>query len=189
LCTGYLADQIEEVLQDGRELGVSIEYSREETPLGTAGALKHVQRYVPDNSAFLVLNGDSFLEADFGALLSFHRRHGGVASIAVVPVENAGRYGTVLSEPDGRVREFREKTGMDAPGMINAGIYVFGNAIFDEIPDGPASLERDVFPRLVQRGVYAFEQPGMFIDIGTPDDYARAKRMCDRLTNAATFDR
>jgi D-glycero-alpha-D-manno-heptose 1-phosphate guanylyltransferase len=188
LSTGYLAEQIEEVLGDGNEFGVTIEYSKEDTPLGTAGAIKLAQKFVQHDSEFLVLNGDSFLETDFGALVSFHRRHGGAASIAVVSVENASRYGTVLLRTDSRVQEFREKTGLDVPGIINAGIYVLGNAIFDRIADGPASLERDVFPRLLEHGVYAFEQRGIFIDIGTPDDYKKARQMCDRLTNAATFN-
>jgi D-glycero-alpha-D-manno-heptose 1-phosphate guanylyltransferase len=188
-CTGYLAEQIEEVLGDGDELGVTIEYSKEDTPLGTAGALKLAQRLVQHDSEFLVLNGDSFLETDFGALSSFHRRHGGVASIAVVSVENAGRYGTVVLGTDNRVREFREKTGFCSPGVINAGVYILDSAIFDKIPEGPTSLERDVFPRLLELGVYAFEQRGIFIDIGTPDDYQKAKQMCDRLTIAATLNR
>src|SRR5271154_1556425 len=65
MCTGYLADQIESKFGDGRMWDVSVEYSREDTPLGTAGALKLAQRYVQDAPEFLVLNGDSFLEIDF----------------------------------------------------------------------------------------------------------------------------
>lgn len=189
LCTGYLAEQIEQVLGDGREFGVTIEYSKEETPLGTGGALKLAQRFVQDDAEFLVLNGDSFLEADFGALLSFHRRHAGAATIAVVPVENAGRYGTVRFGADNRVQEFREKTGSNDPGIINAGVYVLSSSVLDKIPDGSVSLERDVFPGLLEHGVYAFEQRGIFIDIGTPDDYRKAKQMYDQLTNAATLNR
>jgi D-glycero-alpha-D-manno-heptose 1-phosphate guanylyltransferase len=189
LCTGYLAEQIEEVLEDGREFGVTIEYSKEETPLGTGGALKLAQRYVQDDSDFLVLNGDSFLEADFGALMSFHKRHQGVATIAVVSAENAGRYGTVCFGADNRVQEFREKTGSNDPGIINAGVYVLSGSLLDKIPSGSVSLERDVFPGLLQHGVYAFEQRGIFIDIGTPDDYKKAKQMCDQLTNAAMLNR
>ena len=59
------------------------------------------------------------------------------------------------------------------------------NAVLAQIPEGPASLERDVFPRLLQQGVYAVEQRGLFIDIGTPDDYERARKMCDSLATAA----
>jgi NDP-sugar pyrophosphorylase family protein len=188
MCTGYLAEQIEEVFGDGSNLGGTIEYSKEVVPLGTAGALKLAQHYVQHESEFLVLNGDSFVEIDFNELLGFHRRNSGLATIAVVPVQNASRYGTVQVEAGGRVLGFVEKTGQNTPGMINAGVYVFGHAVLAQILEGPGSLERDVFPRLLELGVYAVEQRGMFIDIGTPDDYARAREMCDRLSTAALYE-
>jgi NDP-sugar pyrophosphorylase family protein len=187
MCTGYLAEQIEKTLGDGNNFGVTIEYSKETVPLGTAGALKLAQRYIQHESEFLVLNGDSFLQIDFSELISFHRKHDSLATIAVVPVQNASRYGTVQVEADDRVLGFEEKTGDNVPGIINAGVYVFGNAIFTQIPEGPASLEREVFPNLLELGVYAFEQRRLFIDIGTPDDYGRAKEMYDRLADAALY--
>lgn len=187
MCTGYLAEQIEETLGDGDSFGVKIEYSREVVPLGTGGALKLAQRYMQHESEFLVLNGDSFLQIDFSDLINFHQKHDGLATIAVVPVQNASRYGTVQVEADDRVLRFAEKTGDNVPGIINAGVYVFGSAIFTEIPEGPTSLERDVFPNLLEQGVYAFEQNRLFIDIGTPDDYGRAREMYDRLADAALY--
>src|SRR6202142_1516315 len=75
MCTGYLADQIESRFGDGRMWDVSIEYSKEEIPLGTAGAVKLAQRYLQGIPEFLVLNGDSFLEIDFQSLRTFHRGH------------------------------------------------------------------------------------------------------------------
>jgi D-glycero-alpha-D-manno-heptose 1-phosphate guanylyltransferase len=184
MCTGYLAEQIEEVFGNGSDLGVTIEYSKEPTPLGTAGALKFAERYMREESEFIVLNGDSFLEIDFSELISFHRKHRGLATLAVIPVQNAGRYGTVQVATDGRVQGFAEKTGKNTPGTINAGVYVFDRAVLSAIPEGPASLERDIFPSLLGRGVYALEQRGLFIDIGTPDDYERAQEMCARLASA-----
>jgi D-glycero-alpha-D-manno-heptose 1-phosphate guanylyltransferase len=187
MCTGYLAGQIEEAFGDGSELGVTIEYSEESVPLGTAGGLKLAQRYVQHESEFLVLNGDSFLEIDFSELFDLHRRHGGLATMAAVHVENAGRYGTVQVGTGGRITGFVEKTGQNSPGIINAGVYVFSRAVLAQVPDGPASLERDVFPLLLEQGIYGLEQRGVFIDIGIPEDYARAQEMCDRLANAAVY--
>ena len=87
MCTGYLADQIESKFGDGRGWDVSIEYSKEEMPLGTAGAVKLAQRYLRDVPEFLVLNGDSFLEVDFQSLMAFHRGHdGAIATMAVLRV-------------------------------------------------------------------------------------------------------
>lgn len=177
MCTGYLADQVEGIFGDGRRWEVSIEYSREETPLGTAGAVKLAEPYLRGVPEFLLLNGDSFLEIDFADLLKVHRREGALATMAVLRVEDASRYGTVDVEASGRVRGFAEKTGDTRPGLVNGGIYVFSEAVWPYLPQGPASLERDVFPRLLEHGVYAREQHGKFIDIGTPADYARAQEL------------
>jgi D-glycero-alpha-D-manno-heptose 1-phosphate guanylyltransferase len=178
MCTGYLADQIESRFGDGRPWDVSIEYSKEEMPLGTGGAVKLAERYLQDISEFLVLNGDSFLEVDFQSLLAFHRQHDdAIATMAVRRVENASRYGTVYMDATGRIKGFSEKTGSETPGVVNGGIYVFNHSVWQHIPEGPSSLERDVFPRLLDQGVYAQEQHGIFIDIGTPADYARAQQL------------
>jgi NDP-sugar pyrophosphorylase family protein len=178
MCTGYLADQIESTFGDGSTWDVAIEYSKEEAPLGTGGAVKLAQRYLQDEAEFLVLNGDSFLEVDFQRLMAFHRQQrDAIATMAVLRVENASRYGTVDVNENGRVICFAEKTGREAPGLINGGIYIFDHSVLEQIPDGPSSLERDVFPKLLAQRVYAQEQRGTFIDIGTPADYARAQEL------------
>src|ERR1700733_2170786 len=183
MCTGYLADQIESKFGNGRMWDLSIEYSKEEMPLGTGGAVKLAERHLQDVPEFLVLNGDSFLEVDFQSLMGFHRGHdGAIATMAVLRVENASRYGTVQMDASGRVTGFAEKTGSEASGLVNGGIYIFEHSVLQQIPKGPASLERDVFPRLLDRGVYGQEQRGMFIDIGTPTDYARAKELLRSLS-------
>jgi NDP-sugar pyrophosphorylase family protein len=185
MCTGHLADQIEEEFGDGRKWDVAIDYSKESCPLGTAGALKFAERSLTQVSDFLVMNGDSFLELDFHEFLRFHREHGGLVSMAACRVPDAARYGTVQLDARNRVVGFREKTGAHASGIVNGGVYVFNRAILEHIPDGPASLEKDVFPRCLEHGVYALEQDGMFIDIGTPEDYARAQALCSSLYQAA----
>jgi NDP-sugar pyrophosphorylase family protein len=187
MCTGYLAEHIEAAFGNGGGLGVALEYSKETISLGTAGAVKLAQRFVLHEPEFLVLYGDSFLEIEFNKLIEFHRKHGGLATIAVMFVEDASRYGTVQVDAHNRILNFEEKTGQNAPGIINAGVYVFDSAILAQIPDGPASLERDVFPQILEQGIYAAEQNGIFIDIGTPEDYARAKEISDRLANAASY--
>jgi mannose-1-phosphate guanylyltransferase len=185
MCTGYLGSQIENEFGDGKPWGVAIEYSKELHPLGTAGAVKLAQSFLRGVSDFLVMNGDSFVEIDFWQLIRFHRQHGGLVSMAVLPVSNAARFGTVQVDADGRVIGFAEKTGHETPGIINAGVYVFDQTVLDQIPEGPTSLEREVFPGLLSRGVYALGQHGMFIDIGTPEDYARAQQLRDRLYETA----
>ncbi|PYT59978.1 MAG: hypothetical protein DMG35_12630 [Acidobacteria bacterium] len=185
MCTGHMADQIEEEFGDGHKWDVAISYSRELRPLGTAGAVKFAAPYLLERSGFLVMNGDSFLELDLHELIRFHGESGGLVSMAVCKVKDAARYGTVQMDAHQRVVSFREKMGNQTPGLINGGVYVFDRAVLQYIPEGPASLEKDVFPRILDHGVYAFEQRGMFIDIGTPENYARAQELHRSLYKAA----
>ena len=187
MCTGYLAEQIQTAFGDGNNWDVMIEYSKEPSPLGTAGAVKLARAALEASKDFLVMNGDSFVEADFREMLHLHRRRGALMSMAVCRVEDASRYGTVQVDRHSRVIGFGEKTGNRVPGLINAGVYIFNREVLKQIPEGPCSLERQVFPDMLENGIYAVEQRGMFIDIGTPEDYARARTICDRLyASAAT---
>jgi NDP-sugar pyrophosphorylase family protein len=184
MSTGYLAEEIESAFGNGSAWDVAIEYSKELRPLGTAGAVKFAEHHLFGVSDFLVMNGDSFMEIDFHQLIRFHRDSGGLATIAVLRMKNEMRYGTVRVDSDGRVSGFSEKIGGDPTGFVNAGVYVFNRRIFDHIPEGPASLEKDIFPELLRHGIYALEQQGVFIDIGTPEDYARAQALSERLYSA-----
>lgn len=185
LCTGFLAGQIRQEFGDGRKWNVTIEYSEESRPLGTAGAIKLAERFVSKTPEFVVMNGDSFLELDLHQLIRFHQEHRGSASMAVCQVPNAARYGTVHLGEKNRVVRFSEKTGIPEPGVINGGVYVFNREILGNISDGPSSLEKDVFPALMNQGIFALEQDGIFIDIGTPDDYSRAQTLYQSLSQAA----
>jgi NDP-sugar pyrophosphorylase family protein len=185
MCTGYLGDQIENRFKDGSAFGVSIRYSMEMSPMGTAGAVKLAHPHLDSSDHFLVMNGDSFMDFDLDEMISFHHQHGGLATMTIVEVEDAGRYGTVQVDEEGRVNGFAEKTGLNAPGLVNAGVYLFSPEVLRYIPEGPASLEREVFPQLIDRGLFALRQSGLFIDIGTPEDYDRAQAMCDKLVSAA----
>jgi len=186
MCTGHLGEQIKEKFGDGRSWGVAIEYSKELSPLGTAGAIKLAKKYLQAAPEFVVMNGDSFLEVDLCHLIRLHRQHAGLATMAVVQVKNVARYGTVDIDVEGRVISFSEKAGLDVPGCVNGGVYVFDRSILEYIPEGPASLEKEIFPRILNHGVYALVAEGMFIDIGTPEDYARAQILHDKLYKIAS---
>jgi len=185
MCTGHQAEQIAQEFGDGCKWDVMIDYSRELSPLGTAGALRLASRYLAKDSDFLVMNGDSFLELDIRQFLHFHREQGGWASIAVRKVSDAARYGTVQLDHFNRVVDFSEKKGIREPGVINAGVYAFNRSILEQIPEGTVSLETELLPRVVEHGIYALEQKGLFIDIGTPEDYARAQALQVSLCQAA----
>lgn len=187
LCTGYRSADIESQLGDGSSLKLKIEYSHEATPMGTAGALKLAETLLRDSTEFVAMNGDSFMELDFRRLVGAHQESGGIATLAAVRMQDQTRYGTVDVDPSGRIIGFREKTQQAAAGgLVNAGVYVFSSRIFDFIPAGQVSLEKDVFPRILSEGFFAVEQNGIFIDIGTPEDFARAQVIADRLNRAAS---
>jgi len=176
LCLHFLADQIMEYFGDGSHFGVSIEYSVEDKPLGTAGAIKNAEKYLEDT--FYILNGDTYLEIDIKNLLKYHRAKRGIATMSLVKVRNPQRYDLVKIREDGRVAAFLEKASIKSgrEGYINAGVHVFEKRILDYIAgEVEVSLERQVFPELVKREepLYGYVANGYFIDIGTPEDYLR----------------
>jgi NDP-sugar pyrophosphorylase family protein len=185
MCTGFEGEQIRKEFGDGGKWNVTIAYSEEAIPLGTAGAIKLAEPFLLQAPQFLVMNGDSFLELDVQQLIRFHTHYGGLATIAVHRVPDTARYGTVQIDAQNKIMCFREKMGMSDPGLINGGVYVFQREVLKHFPDGPSSLEKDVLPVLLEQRIFALEQNGIFIDIGTPDDYARAQDLYESLSRAA----
>jgi len=170
LAVSYRREAIEERFGDGKALGISIKYSREAQPLGTAGALRNALPIVRSEE-ILVLNGDSFADVDYGELLRFHGTHGQKLTVAAVYVSDRRDFGRLLIS-DGRVLSFLEKERLDSsPGYINAGIYVFSRQVIQSMQEGiPQSLETGFFPRLLERGerIDAYCMSGYFVDMGTP---------------------
>lgn len=172
LCTGYMADAVRETI-GGRFREMTIEYAEESAPLGTGGALRLALPLL-GSDPILVMNGDSFFDADLASFAARHRASGGSASILLAETADVGRFGAVAIARDNTVVRFEEKGGR-GPGLINAGIYLFNRTVIAAIPPGEeTSLEREVFPRLVGRGLHGFPQHGRFIDIGVPSDYEGA---------------
>jgi D-glycero-alpha-D-manno-heptose 1-phosphate guanylyltransferase len=173
LLTGYMAEQIESAFGD-RYGSVSLVYSREPRPLGTGGALRYALRLFK-SSAVLVLNGDSFWGIELPTFWKFHTTHDSRFSLGVTWVPDASRYGRVHLEGH-RVCRFDEKEAGGDAGWINAGVYLASREFLNDIPpDIPVSLEHDMFPRWVEaRSCFAYCSPVPFLDIGTPDSFARA---------------
>lgn len=174
LAVSYLGEPIIKYFGDGSSLGVRIDYSIEKAQLGTAGAVKNAEKKL--NETFLTVYGDIlFNEFDVHRFVKYHKEKGGVATMTLVRVDDASRFGLVSVDEAGRVIAFREKPRSPVPGLVNAGIYVFESSIFDYIPQKtPVSFEEDVFPELADRGkLYAYVHDNYWIDIGTPTDYER----------------
>ena len=174
---GYLPTQIQEHFGD-RYGDLQLEYKIEEEPLGTGGAIRFAAEGIDE--PFFALNGDSLRETDLDALVAFHRERPKRATILLTPVEDPTRYGLVRVNGDGQVLSFLEKPRPEEidTNLINAGLYVLEPDVLDLIPPGrPVSIEREVFPLLVdEQAVYGVALGGYWLDIGTPDAYLQAHR-------------
>lgn len=173
LACGFMAADVRAVIGDGSALGVRVDYVEEPEPLGTGGALKYAEDLLRDR--FLMLNGDVLTDIDLSAQLAQHERAQARATLALVAVDDPSAYGLVQCRADGSVAQFIEKP---APGeaptnLVNAGVYVLESNVLDEMaPAGTnISIEHDVFPRLVDRGLYGYGARGYWLDIGTPERY------------------
>ncbi len=156
---------------------VEVVVVNEPEPLGTGGAIKNVEDHV--SGTFAVANGDVIDRIDFEAFVKFHRRHRGIGSVGVGTVEDPTAYGVVALEGE-RITRFVEKPQeTEAPSnLVNAGRYLLEPEVFDLIERGrPVSLEREVFPQLIPRGLYAFRESGYWSDAGTLAAYLEAQRL------------
>jgi mannose-1-phosphate guanylyltransferase/phosphomannomutase len=188
-CTNYMADKIAAHFGDGSAFGVRMQFVNEETPLGTAGAIKNAQR-VAGRDTFVVLNGDILTDFDIGSILRFHREQSALVTLALKDVPSPSPYGVIVTDDSGRVREFREPseaqkkalaanpnvevTGVD---YINAGIYIMQPEALDHIPLGRSvSIERETFPKLLEDNapIYAVARDGYWLDIGRAEQYRQA---------------
>lgn len=173
LATGYLSERIEREI-GRRWRGMDILYSKEESALGTGGAIRQALSRVQSDGVHLA-NGDTYLCYAPSALELFTRTSGCTLGIALARVPDVARYGAVGTHA-GRVIGFSEKGGR-GPGLINAGSYFLSREGFDRLPDDPVYSfeERVLMPWSEQGDVAAFIETSDFIDIGVPEDYVRAQ--------------
>jgi D-glycero-alpha-D-manno-heptose 1-phosphate guanylyltransferase len=185
LAVGYRHEAISEYFGQ-RYRGLALHYSVENAPLGTGGAMRLAAAQVTSMPVF-VLNGDTYLELDYRAMLDAHRQASALMSMAVCSVPDIGRYGA-LEIANGVVTGFQEK-GRGGQGYINAGVYLLSAGIMERIPAGvPFSFEQELLvPALHEIRPAAMVTEGLFIDIGVPEDYDRAQQLfaAGRGTDAA----
>jgi len=174
LCVGYRSEQVEAVF--GRSYaGLRVAYSCEPAPRGTAGAVRLALPML-ESDPVLVMNGDSFCRPDLSSLFRWHAARKAAATLLLTRVPDTRRYGRVQVDDGGLIRAFEEKGGHDGPGWINAGVYLLSRQLLAEIPEQAAvSLERDLFPAWLGRGLCGCPSETPFLDIGTPASYAAAE--------------
>ncbi len=173
LATGYLSDKVRDAFGDEWN-GLRIEYSVEDEPLGTGGAITLALR-LRSADAMHVLNGDTFLDYCPKALESATLDAGCEIGMALAAVPDVARYGAAALEA-GRVSKFIEK-GEHGPGYINAGSYYLSAGVIARFPtSGTFSFEQTVLAERVTAGeVFGYIQTDGFIDIGVPEDYLKAQ--------------
>jgi D-glycero-alpha-D-manno-heptose 1-phosphate guanylyltransferase len=172
LSTGYKSESIVEYFGSSF-CGIDVEYAVEEAPLGTGGAIRFaMQKCTGEN--ILILNGDTFFPIELDKFLSFHNERKSKFSLALKPMKDFSRYGSVECKGDVIIR-FNEKK-FCSEGLINGGIYIINRKFFESI-DLPEvfSVEKDVLEKNAGSGILrcmVSDKP--FIDIGIPEDYKRA---------------
>jgi D-glycero-alpha-D-manno-heptose 1-phosphate guanylyltransferase len=171
LCTGYLGEQVRGEFGDHYG-SLNLSYSQEPYPLGTAGALRLAMPLL-GSDPILVMNGDSYCEVNLRALWSCHVAKCAQATLLLLHQDRTQRFGRVQIDTDGFVEAFREKDESSEPGWINGGIYLLHPHLLKAIPEGrEVSLEKNIFPSWIGRGLYGFCGEGRFLDIGIPESYA-----------------
>lgn len=174
LLAAFRSEQIHAFARDaGARLGMAIEVAIEPEQAGTGGALWHARARLDDT--FVLLNGDSWLDIN---VLDLAWRATGLAAmdavLALRPVADASRYGTVALEGE-RVVRFTPRPDRAGPGLVNGGVYLMRRRLVEALA-GACSLETDVLPRLAAAGRLAgVTYQGFFIDIGVPESLAAAQ--------------
>jgi len=178
LALGHGADRVLDHLARTRRPGLALESVVEPRPLGTAGAVRFARERLASDPV-LVVNGDSIVDADLAALAARHAESGAEGTLLCTEVDDAGRYGRVEIDADGRLAGFIEKDPRHSgSALISAGVYLLSGRLLDEIAGGTAvSLERDVFARLPAGSLAALAGRYAFVDIGTPESLAAAAEL------------
>ena len=175
LGTSFRAEVFEEYFGDGSQFGLEIEYVVEEEPLGTGGGIRNVYDRLRYDRA-MVFNGDVLGGTDLEAVLQSHVERKADVTLHLLRVADPRAFGCVPTDSSGRVSAFLEKTEDPPTDQINAGTYVFNREVIESIPAGrPVSVEREVFPELLERGlaVYGHVDHAYWRDMGTPSDFVR----------------
>lgn len=174
LATAYRPEKFKSALGDGSKFGLKIRYVHEKKPLGTGGAVRNALPHLTDTT--LILNGDVLQDLNIPSLVRAHKKAKAEATLTLVSVKDPTRFGLVETDKAGRITRFLEKPSWEEVtcDTINAGAYLFELSAIKSIPSGgPASLERDLFPQMLDqnRNLYSFTSQDYWIDFGSVDKY------------------
>lgn len=184
----YQRELIRKEIGNGSRWGISINYSYEKELLGTAGALKNLEKEFSAGLA-IVIYGDNFTNCDIGALLKSHKKSGEIATITVfnpkIALNSRIAGGRVLINKNGTIKKFVEGDTLNNMKLsyVNAGIYALEPDIMQYIPKGFSDFGRDIFPKLVNRRlkISTYKMKGYCLAFDTPEAYAQAQKIVGKL--------
>ena len=173
----FMPQAIRSYFGDGDALGLEIEYSVEESPLGTAGSVRLASGVLDE--PFIVISGDALCDVDLSAIVRTHQEKGAAVTIGLKSVENPLEFGIVVTDEEGRIERFLEKPswGQVFSDTINTGIYVLDPEVLRHVPsDRPYDFSKELFPLLLEMGrpLYGHVFDGYWQDIGNLDQYLQA---------------
>ncbi len=176
LAVGYKHKVIQDYCKT-RYKDIEIDYSIEESPLGTGGGIKKALQKCNSKNV-LILNGDSFLRFSLDEMNSAHKSAKSKFTMALKPMKNYDRYGTVEIDKENKLIAFKEKEATKQ-GLINAGVYLINRAAFNQLAFADIfSFETEFLIAYIQKWKFnGFISDGMFIDIGIPEDYEKAQKL------------
>lgn len=174
LSVGYKHEVIVDRIGQLREFEFEYVFSVEETPLGTGGAIKKALNHVTSDNV-LILNGDTLFDVDLTLFERQHSQHNARLSVALKPMRDFVRYGNVEINRHSLITAFKEKSYCSA-GQINGGVYLLSDrGLMGGFPE-KFSFETAVLQQQVKQGnIYGFIYNDYFIDMGIPEDYAKAQ--------------
>jgi NDP-sugar pyrophosphorylase family protein len=181
LGVGYKHETIREYFGE-QACGLELVYSIETSPLGTAGALRQAAGYIATDN-FLVMNGDSYTDADLSGLLQKHAGSNAAVTVVVIS-ETRSDAGSVVLDQNGKVKNFAEKRAVPESRYLSAGIYILNKGLVNSVPPGiKISMEEQLFPQWLAEGqdIEAFIFEGKCMDIGTPERYRKAQAVLEKV--------
>jgi len=173
LATGYKSSQLADAIGNGSDIGIKIEYSYEDEPLGTGGAMKNVENRLDD--VFVAANGDVFADISLEEQINTHFSCNAEVTLALTPVANPTEFGIARLDDEGRITEFKEKPKPEEvfSNLVNAGIYVINRSALSYAPEKPDfDFSKDLLPTLMseQKRIQGFILKGLWRDVGRPKD-------------------
>ncbi len=186
IAVGHLAELIMTFFGDGSKVGVKIKYSREDTPLGTAGGLGLLKKEL--NETFLMMNGDVLTTLDFSDLVNYHKRNGAIATIALKKRDVKIDFGVVEIEDGNSIVEYKEKPKIEY--LVSMGVYAFEHKVLEYIRPNEYLDFPDLIKKLISNGqtVKGYVYEGHWLDIGRPDDYEKANKNIGTIHDKLELD-